>query len=69
MPVTTFLRMRPQDFFTAVPACGRTEVFTPLMLDGTYLSRNYATLGPSETVLKVAYFLSKTYGPSTNKGK
>ena len=23
------------------------EVVTPLMLDGTYLSRNFATLGPS----------------------
>ena len=24
------------------------EVVTPLMLDGTYLSRNFATLGPFE---------------------
>ena len=27
-------------------ASDREEVVTPLMLDGTYLSRNYATLGP-----------------------
>ena len=27
-------------------ACDSEEVVTPLMLDGTYLSRNFATLGP-----------------------
>ena len=27
-------------------ASDREEVVIPLMLDGTYLSRNYATLGP-----------------------
>jgi len=26
------------------------EVLTPLMLDGTYLSRNFATLGPFLTL-------------------
>ena len=29
------------------------EVVTPLMLDGTYLSRNYATLGPMITRLEI----------------
>ena len=32
--------------FLWVQASDREEVVTPLMLDGTYLSRNYATLGP-----------------------
>ena len=35
--MTQFLRDQASD---------REEVVTPLMLDGTYLSRNYATLGP-----------------------
>jgi hypothetical protein len=34
----TFLRDQASD---------SEEVVTPLMLDGTYLSRNFATLGPS----------------------
>ena len=34
--MTQFLRDQASD---------REEVVTPLMLDGTYLSRNYATLG------------------------
>ena len=29
------------------------EVVTPLMLDGTYLSRNFATLGPSSLTAAV----------------
>ena len=29
---------------------GSEEVVTPLMLDGTYLSRNFATLGPLTTL-------------------
>ena len=32
--------------FLRDPASDREEVVTPLMLDGTYLSRNFATLGP-----------------------
>ena len=35
--MTQFLRDQASD---------REEVVTPLMLDGTYLSRNFATLGP-----------------------
>ena len=35
--MTQFLKDRASD---------SEEVVTPLMLDGTYLSRNYATLGP-----------------------
>jgi len=29
------------------------EVVTPLMLDGTYLSKNFATLGPSSLTAAV----------------
>jgi len=32
--------------FLRVQASDSEEVVTPLMLDGTYLSRNFATLGP-----------------------
>ena len=42
--MTQFLRDQASD---------SEEVDTPLMLDGTYLSRNYATLGPMITRLEI----------------
>ena len=42
--MTQFLRDQASD---------SEEVVTPLMLDGTYLSRNFATLGPMLWNLKI----------------
>ena len=41
-------RLKPKESqqFLRDQASDREEVVTPLMLDGTYLSRNFATLGP-----------------------
>ena len=43
--------MRTQ--FLRDQASDSEEVVTPLMLDGTYLSRNFATLGPSSLTAAV----------------
>jgi len=41
------------------------EVLTPLMLDGTYLSRNFATLGPFLTLQPPCLVASShSHGPS-----
>ena len=37
---------RPVNSILRDQASDSDEVVTPLMLDGTYLSRNFATLGP-----------------------
>jgi len=50
--MTQFLRDQASD---------SEEVVTPLMLDGTYLSRNFATLGPlpdSRRVLLLFFLMS-----------
>ena len=46
--MTQFLRDQASD---------SEEVVTPLMLDGTYLSRNFATLGPLPDSRRVSHSL------------
>ena len=50
--MTQFLRDQASD---------SEEVVTPLMLDGTYLSRNFATLGPLDTRLLIRFTNEKTF--------
>ena len=53
--MTQFLRDQASD---------SEEVVTPLMLDGTYLSRNLATLGPldSRRVISLSAAVNGSYG-------
>ena len=56
--MTQFLRDQASD---------SEEVVTPLMLDGTYLSRNFATLGPLPDSRRVFSFLFLSYRHYTLK--
>jgi len=51
--MTQFLRDQASD---------SEEVVTPLMLDGTYLSRNFATLGPLPDSRRVIEFTRRRAG-------
>jgi hypothetical protein len=44
--ISTVTQPVPANEFLRDQACDSEEVVTALMLDGTYLSRNFATLGP-----------------------